>query len=892
MAELNGFLTGIADAIRSKKGTTDKINASNFASEIESISGGGGAGAVIKTEGDWVGTTVPNSGYVENVYINTSLSVDEVNALLDSIVFTLDGAYEYIIAVEDFSTILTILNASAMTNGEYPGYMIAAVKHDATTEAENIIPIFNSSIPELTGEFGVAPFEGWYSEFNGIFEFNNTASNPEGMVGINNEALSTLFSSTPFEISSATPILLSGEYDGNAIDVKNLSYLWKVSPVPETGLIKKVYFNTNLSIEEVVEILKTLNFVPFEEGIKIWSCVTDETMANYIGIFKIDSAVEGEDALYTITVNINGETQVAFAIGTSETDGWTSDFTGVAEFNIENQIATLGPTLGLTPENEKASMLFSIDSGTPYTIDLEYYLAKQKLPLKFKINKDYIIPNEFITINENGEYDVTKYKTATINIPFTEIEIKSDISTTGVIPNTGFVSTIFLNRNLGSSEVEDLMDKVTYVTYNNVQEYYVFYKDSSTYIVFEIKSNVKRIKYRLNYGEIVMYDSSQGGWRNIADSYKYYVFNAEAVSKIDAFLSTPSYRIGIDNSKIIRLLSISPLTFRLYPTIELEGKYTGTSMIVDDRTEINILKMMEENKTIPLHIMATVNKPNGTKNITGMSKTDVAGYAFAQITDTDLVAENVPKGKIILGIQGKCTTLKRTLDLVKRADRLFAYYDGVGLTDYINYNDTDNVHTFCETFYNCSNALYFPEINTSNANIIYYMYANCSRSYDFPNINTANAIQLTGLYYNCTNVTKVPTLNTSSATDISYMYYKCKNLPKIDISYYNISNTISVDNWCYGCSSLKAIIIRSFGSTYVLSPNSFAYCYHLLGTTDATYNPNGDKDCYIYVPNNMIETLSSAETWSTYATQFRALEDYTVDGTTTGEFDDAKAGLI
>ena len=40
--ELNSFLTSIADAIRSKKGTTDKINASNFASEIESIEAGGG----------------------------------------------------------------------------------------------------------------------------------------------------------------------------------------------------------------------------------------------------------------------------------------------------------------------------------------------------------------------------------------------------------------------------------------------------------------------------------------------------------------------------------------------------------------------------------------------------------------------------------------------------------------------------------------------------------------------------------------------------------------------------------------------------------------------------------------------------------------------------------
>ena len=34
--------------------------------------------------------------------------------------------------------------------------------------------------------------------------------------------------------------------------------------------------------------------------------------------------------------------------------------------------------------------------------------------------------------------------------------------------------------------------------------------------------------------------------------------------------------------------------------------------------------------------------------------------------------------------------------------------------------------------------------------------------------------------------------------------------------------------------------------------------------------------------------LQAATNWSTYAAQFRALEDYTVDGTTTGELDETK----
>lgn len=45
---------------------------------------------------------------------------------------------------------------------------------------------------------------------------------------------------------------------------------------------------------------------------------------------------------------------------------------------------------------------------------------------------------------------------------------------------------------------------------------------------------------------------------------------------------------------------------------------------------------------------------------------------------------------------------------------------------------------------------------------------------------------------------------------------------------------------------------------------------------------------YIYVPRALVDSYKAATNWSTYATQFRALEDYTVDGTTTGELDESK----
>ena len=103
-----------------------------------------------------------------------------------------------------------------------------------------------------------------------------------------------------------------------------------------------------------------------------------------------------------------------------------------------------------------------------------------------------------------------------------------------------------------------------------------------------------------------------------------------------------------------------------------------------------------------------------------------------------------------------------------------------------------------------------------------------------------------------------------------------------------MSSASGSSNMFFKCYSLKAVIIRKFGINYVLNSNSLIGCHHFTGTVEAPYNPTGAKDGYIYVPRNMVDTLKSATNWSTYADQIRALEDYTVDGTTTGELDESK----
>ena len=81
------------------------------------------------------------------------------------------------------------------------------------------------------------------------------------------------------------------------------------------------------------------------------------------------------------------------------------------------------------------------------------------------------------------------------------------------------------------------------------------------------------------------------------------------------------------------------------------------------------------------------------------------------------------------------------------------------------------------------------------------------------------------------------------------------------------------------CSKLKSLLLRGNDVCNLISISAF----------DSTPIKSGTG--YIYVPSALIEQYKAATNWSTYAAQFRSLEDYTVDGTITGELDPSKVGV-
>lgn len=130
--------------------------------------------------------TVPNIGYVENVYLNVYLNTSEVKNILKNLNYFKyddnDLAY-YVLCLEDLIDSITIL-----TNNDKTEFIIA----------ENI----GGSLMYIFSTTSNVGFVGWNEEFDGIINVSSFVTNftdDNISVGLENYKLTNLFSTTPFE---------------------------------------------------------------------------------------------------------------------------------------------------------------------------------------------------------------------------------------------------------------------------------------------------------------------------------------------------------------------------------------------------------------------------------------------------------------------------------------------------------------------------------------------------------------------------------------------------------------------------------------------------------------------------------------------------------------------
>lgn len=212
----------------------------------------------------------------------------------------------------------------------------------------------------------------------------------------------------------------------------------------------------------------------------------------------------------------------------------------------------------------------------------------------------------------------------------------------------------------------------------------------------------------------------------------------------------------------------------------------------------------------------------------------------------------------------------------------YSFYNNVGITSV----DAPNVTTIgTYAFYNIKN---ITRINAPNVTTIgnYAFTAPQITSIDFPLCTSIG----TNCFTNCPTITSVnlPKLKAIANSGFGYLGVTRLILPEVT-SVGNSSLTNSKTLTYVDLPKCKSIVnygLRNNGKLATLILRSETMCTlsnYALNST-AIWNKNG----YIYVPAALIESYSAATNWTKIATQLRALEDYTVDGTISGELDSTK----
>lgn len=170
-----------------------------------------------------------------------------------------------------------------------------------------------------------------------------------------------------------------------------------------------------------------------------------------------------------------------------------------------------------------------------------------------------------------------------------------------------------------------------------------------------------------------------------------------------------------------------------------------------------------------------------------------------------------------------------------------------------------------------------------------YGFSQCRQltSVNLPNVTSCGKYSFQGCFI--LSSVNIPLLESAG----TYMFSTCSNLRVA-----NFPLLTSVPQAMF--SSCGQLVTADFAVATSIGTNVFNMNKNLTqlilrSPTIVTLNGNingakpiVDGTGYIYVPSALIDEYKTATNWSTYAEQFRALEDYTVDGTTTGELDSSK----
>lgn len=762
----------------------------------EKIAAGvGGSNDIIKVEElppatvSVEGTAVPGSGVVKKLYFNTKLPPLEVKEILDSLEFVTIDLLPY--------PIVAIVADSALAEGVMI-VKLSGVQQDGVSEGVSYMIIYNNAndtsksksmytYSNLKGETSVS------NNWEGINELEINIDNVLDLAGPSmgmlnqNEALKNIISTTPFEDVNPdiqtdklyyAPVFEGGELQGTV--------------VPNNGIVEKLYFNTNMPISELKEILN--------------SSIT-WTDASVLDSSLADAGFEFYPVLaYTREA---GTTIVPYVLAMKR---YTKDIAGHKTGEIDMAL------IDMPYFNEVEVFYVDANGGwdkfaNPYYLGFEVIPELNGLPIGSQNealkNVISITPFEVVGAEVTG-YDYNRIKNGKwVTFGTTIYKNGKGVTNVKVLGNTGSILQLAVNTNLSNNEVMSILNKIPDSAFIPVED---------------------------NTGIYPVANFSEDGEMSICIMRMV----------LDPLTKAAIYMMAIGN--------INTLANENILGVWCTNGYEETASLITSfgigwNPESVFLSFLDENMVL---LLSSV----GFENMVLLDTYGDFPCGVHNEVIKEFIAEDweIFEGKIpVIELSGEyeevktevfgSTTIKpfeedkKIVTEIKTNDLLDILIKNKGWQT--RYHYLFNEFTAGQEEWDKFKNLKFPEPVTSGK----HMFANCNNMEYIPfELNVDNLSDGTYMFYQCQECKNLPEIY-KALTDGTYMFSDCDNL----INFYRHgSGGLKMDHMFYSCYKLKLVEIDDSISCYDMG-SAFSYCKELESVSLSTSPSSGisfDEDTF------------------------------------------------
>ena len=249
--------------------------------------------------------------------------------------------------------------------------------------------------------------------------------------------------------------------------------------------------------------------------------------------------------------------------------------------------------------------------------------------------------------------------------------------------------------------------------------------------------------------------------------------------------------------------------------------------------------------------------PSTTINIIENGLYNVANYASADVNIpidlSNYYTYNIAVGSIAKSI--KSIPEGFTIE----GDSLYkVFYECSNLITLPNMN-TEQVTSLLDAFGRCSNLTSLPNFNFDNVVDVRSSFSGCSSLTSIPNYNFSKASNLYCTFTNCSNLSNINCNLAANVVDIQYTFANCRNLT--DLSHFSFTNVTGLRSTFEGCVNLVALPNINFSNiTYYVS--TFSNCQSLtdismIDTSNATNIQGIFSHCY-----NLVTSFATSPGYS------------------------------